>query len=68
MFGDVDSVYLQSDVELNINIIKTIFLIFFIFYSNFKIIGKKIEINSELIKKSIIILIFGIPYSIIKNY
>ncbi len=28
MFGDVDSVYLQSDVELNINIIKTIFLIF----------------------------------------
>jgi len=68
MFGNFDSVYIQSDVELKINIIKTIFLIFFIFYSNFKILGKKIEINSELIRKSIIILIFGIPYSIIRKY
>ena len=67
MFVNMDEVYIQSSVELNISIIKTVFLMLFIFYTNFKITDKKIELNFELIKNNAIIIIFGIVCGIIKN-
>ncbi len=63
----LDQVYIQCGIELNISVIKTLFLIMCIFYTNFKITDKKIELKFDFIKKNIIMLIFGITYAVIKN-
>lgn len=67
MLINFDQVYIKGDVEFNISMIKTIFLIIAIFYTNFGIVNRKIELNIELIKENIVILIFGFLGAIIKN-
>ena len=67
MFVSMDQIYLKSSVELNINIIKNVFLILCIFYTNFKITDKKIELNFDLIRNNLILIVFGIICGIIKG-
>ena len=63
----MDKIYVQSNVELNISIAKNVFLIIFIYYTNFKITNKKIELNCKFIIDNFIIIIFGIICAMIKN-
>ena len=67
MFVSMDQIYVKSSVELNISIIKNVFFLICIFYTNFKITDKKIEINLEFIKNSAMLIVFGIICGIIKN-
>lgn len=68
MFMTMDQGYVKSSVELEISIIKNVFIVLFIFYTNFKITGNKIKFDFKLIKNSIMIIILGIAYGIIKIY
>lgn len=63
----MDKIYVQSSVELGINVIKTLFLILCIFYTDFKITDKKIKFNLEFVGDNLIIIVFGIICGLIKN-
>ena len=67
MFVSMDQIYVKSSVELNITIIKTVFIMLCIFYTNYKINGRKIKLNFQLIKSNLILIILGIIFVIIKN-
>lgn len=56
MFKD-NLLYIQSNVEVTISLIKTIFIMFCIYWTNFKLTNKTIKINLMFILK---ILILGI--------
>ena len=60
MFVDLDQIYIKDSIELNISIIKNVFLMLCIFYTDFKITNKKIELNFELVRNNFIIIIFGV--------
>ena len=66
MFVYMDQVYMQSAIEFSISVIKTVFLILCIFYTNFKITDEKIKFNFDFLKKSVMVLIYGITFGIIK--
>ena len=63
----MDKIYVQSSVELGINVIKTLFLILCIFYTDLKITDKKIKFNLEFVGDNLIIIVFGIICGLIKN-
>lgn len=67
MVLNMDEVYIQSNIELNISIIKTIFLLLFTFYTNFKITNRKITGDFKIIKNIFLITLVGIIYGIIKR-
>lgn len=67
MFVNMDLIYVKSSVELRISIIKNIFMLLFIFYINFRITGKKIKFDFELIRNNVIIIILGIIGGVIKS-
>ena len=67
MFVDLDQIYIKDSIELNISIIKNVFLMLCIFYTDFKITNKKIELNFELVRNNFIIIIFGVVCGIIKD-
>mgnify|MGYP004495077441 CR=1 FL=1 len=67
MFIGIDPTYIKSGVELNISIIKTVFMMLCIFYTNYKITDKKIEINFKFIGSNLTIIMFGIILGVIKK-
>lgn len=67
MFVSMNQIYVKSSVALNISVIKDVFLILCIYYTNFKITNKKIELNFKFIRNNFIIVVFGVICGIIKN-
>ena len=67
MFVDLDQIYIKDGVELSIRIIKNVFLMLCIFYTNLKITNTKIELNFEFVRNNLIIIIFAVVSGIIKE-
>ena len=67
MLTSMDQIYIKSRVELNIIIIKTVFMMLCVFYTNYKITDRKIELNFQFISSSLILIIYGIIFGVIKN-
>ena len=63
----MDKIYVQSNVQINISIIKNVFLILFIYYTNYRITNRKVELNFKFIRDNLIIIILGIVCGVIKN-
>ena len=57
----MNPIYIQNKVELSISVIKTICIILFTYYTNFRILNQKIEFNIRMLCK----IIFSIIVSII---
>ena len=57
MFEDINLLYIQSNIEVGVNLIKVFFISCCIFYTNFKLTNKIIKINIIFVLK---ILILGI--------
>ena len=66
MLKDIDVVYLKEQLEISINVIKTIFVVLCTYYTNFKITNKKLQLNFKIIYDIIIAIIVGIICSIIR--
>ncbi len=66
MFKDINLLYMQSNIEIEINLIKTFFIIFCIFKTNFKLNSKKIKINAMFVMKIFILYLTVIISEFIK--
>lgn len=62
MFYNISIEYIESILETNISIIKTICLVLLIYYTNFKITNRKLTINY----KYIFLVIIAIIYEVLK--
>lgn len=66
MFKD-NLLYIQSNVEVTISLIKTIFIMFCIYWTNFKLTNKTIKINIIFVLKILILGISVVLSEILKN-
>lgn len=66
MLQNLDVMYIQQKLELSVSIIKTIFLFLFVYYTNFRIENKNIELNFKLIFNIICIMVIATIYELIK--
>lgn len=66
MLNGIDTSYMQNNVEINISIIKTVFIILCTYYTNFRITNTKLELSFKLLYKYIYIVVIAIICGLIK--
>lgn len=66
MLNGIDTSYMQNNVEINISIIKTVFIILCTYYTNFRITNTKLEFSFKLLYKYIYIVVIAIICGLIK--
>lgn len=66
MLNGIDTSYIQNNVEINISIIKTVFIILCTYYTNFRITNTKLEFSFKLLYKYIYIVVIAIICGLIK--
>ena len=67
MFKDINLLYMQSNIEMEISVIKAFFINFCIYWTNFKLTNKMIKINAEFIIKILALGISVVISEILKS-
>ena len=66
MLNDINVMYIQDKIEISLSIVKAIFFTLFIYYSNFKITNKKINLNAKKLYNILGIIIISIICEVLK--
>ena len=66
MLNDINFINIQSNLEVNIGIIKNIFIILCTYYTNFKVANRKVDSIYTMIYYTVYIIIIAIICSLIR--